>query len=234
MKLFFLLSAFVFLLNSIVVAQKRKTYTINPGEKATEVIPADEIFLYPNFTPGTVYYKTGPYSSGLLNYNFLIAEIQFIDPKGDTLSLADEITIDYIAFTRDTFYYDNGYLKFIRNCGKFKLAQKQFFSIANKEKIGAMGIKTSSSSIDTYTRLPGNNRFKSNGLVAQEVLTLARNDLYYFGDKFNHFKRLNKKNLIEAYPAKGKEIRDYFKENSLKKITEEDMVKLMESLSEKK
>jgi len=234
MKLFFFLSAFVFLLNSIVVAQKRKTYTINPGVKATEVIPTDEIFLYPNFTPGTVYYKTGPYSSGLLNYNFLIAEIQFIDPKGDTLSLADEITIDYIAFTRDTFYYDNGYLKFIRNCGKFKLAQKQFFSIANKEKIGAMGIKTSSSSIDTYTRLPGNNRFKSNGLVAQEVLTLARNDLYYFGDKFNHFKRLNKKNLIEAYPAKGKEIRDYFKENSLKKITEEDMVKLMESLSEKK
>jgi hypothetical protein len=81
---------------------------------------------------------------------------------------------------------------------------------------------------------PGNNRFKSNGLVAQQVLTLARYDQYYFGDKFNHFKRLSKKNLIEAYPAKGKEIRDYFKENSLKKITEEDMVKLMESLSEKK
>ena len=234
MKLFFLLSAFVFLLNSIVVAQKRKTYTINPGEKAAEVIPADELFLYPNFTPGKVYYKTGAYSSGLLNYNFLIAEIQFIDPKGDTLSPADEITIDYIAFIRDTFYYDKGYLKFIHNCGKFKLAQKQFFEIANKEKIGAMGIKTSSSSIDTYTRLPDNNRFKSNGLVAQEVLTLARYDLYYFGDKFNHFKRLNKKNLIEAYPAKAKEIRDYFKENSLKETNEEDLVKLMESLSEKK
>jgi len=232
MKLFFLLSAFVFLLNSIVGAQKRKTYTINPGVKATEVIPTDEIFLYPNFTPGTVYFKTGAYSSGLLNYNFLIAEIQFIDPKGDTLSLADELTIGYIAFTRDTFYYDNGYLKFIRNCVEFKLAQKQFFDIANKEKIGAMGIKTSSSSINTYTRLPGN--YKSNGLIAQEVLTLARNDLYYFGDKFNHFKRLNKKKLIGAYPAKGKEIRDYFKENSLKEITEEDMVKLMESLYEKK
>lgn len=232
MKLFFLLSAFVFLLNSIVVAQKRKTYTINPGIKATEVIPADELFLYPNFTTGTVYFKTGAYSPGLLNYNFLIAEMQFIDPKGDTLSLADEITIGYIVITRDTFYYDNGYLKFIRNCGEFKLAQKQFFVLANREKIGAMGIKTSSSSINTYTRLPGN--YKNNGLIAQEVLTLARNDLYYFGDKFNHFKRLNKKNLIEAYPAKGKEIRDYFKENSLKEITEEDMVKLMESLNEKK
>lgn len=232
MKLFFLLSAFVFLLNSIVIAQKKKTYTINPGVKATEVIPTDEIFLYPNFTPGTVHFKTGAYSSGLLNYNFLVAEFQFIDPKGDTLSLADEITIGYIAVTRDTFYYDNGYLKFIRNCGKFKLAQKQFFDVANLEKIGAMGIKTSSSSIDTHTRLPGN--YKSNGLIAQEVLTLARNDLYYFGDKFNHFKRLNKKNLIGACPAKEREIRDYFKENSLKEITEEDMVKLMESLYEKK
>ena len=223
-----------FFLNSIVGAQKRKTYTINPGVKATEVIPADELFLYPNFTTGKVYFKTGTNSPGLLNYNFLLAEMQFIDPKGDTLSLADEITIGYIAFTRDTFYYDNGYLKFIRNSGEFKLAQKQFFVLANKEKIGAMGIKTSSSSIDTYTRLPGNNRFKSNGLVAQEVLTLARYDLYYFGDKFNHFKRLNKKNLIEAYPAKAKEIRDYFKENSLKETKEQDLVKLMESLSDNK
>jgi hypothetical protein len=232
MKLLFLLSAFAFLLNSIVSAQTRKTYTINPGINATEVIPADELFLYPNFTTGKVYFKTGANSSGLLNYNFLLAEIQFIDPKGDTLSLADEITISYIAFAVDTFYYDNGYLKFIRNCGESKLAQKQFFNIANKEKIGAMGIKTSSSSINTYTSLSDN--YKSNGLTAQVVLTLARNDLYYFGNKFNHFKRLNKKNLIEAYPAKRKEIRGYFKENSLKEITEEDMAKLMESLNEKK
>src|SRR5688500_2017083 len=192
MKLFFLLSAFVFFLNSIVGAQKRKTYTINPGIKVTEVIPKDEIFLYPDFTPGTVYFKTGTSSPGLLNYNYLMAEIQFIDLKGDTLSLADEGTIGYIANTRDTFYYDNGYLKFIRDCGEFKLAQKQFFVLANIEKIGAMGTKTSSSSINTYTRLPGN--YTSNGLIAQEVLTLARNDQYYFGDKFNHFKKLNKKN----------------------------------------
>jgi hypothetical protein len=232
MKLFFLLSAFVFLLNSIVGAQKRKTYTINPGMKATEVIPEDEIFLYPNFTPATVYFKTGAYSTGLLNYNFLFAEIQFIDPKGDTLSLADEMTIGYIAFISDTFYYDNGYLKFIRNCGKFKLAQKQFFDTTNIEKISAMGIKTSSSAIATRTRLPGD--YKSNSLIAQEVLTLTRIDQYYFGDKFNHFKKFDKKNLIEAYPAKGKEIRDYFKENSFNKITEENMVKLMESLYEKK
>ena len=230
MKLFFLLSAFVFLLNSIVVAQKRKPYTINPGIKATEVIPTDEIFLYPSFTPGTVYFKTGGHSSGLLNYNFLFAEIQFIDAKGDTLSLADEMTIGYIA-TRDTFYYDNGYLKFIRNCGKFKLAQKQFVDTTNIEKISAMGIKTSSSAIATRTRLPGN--YRSNDLIAQEVLTLARNDHYYFGDKFNHFKRFNKKNLIEAYPAKEKEISDFFKEISLKEITEKDIVKLMESLEKK-
>src|SRR3989337_2980018 len=206
MKLFFLLSAFVLLLNSIVAAQKRKTYTINPGVKATEIIPNDELFLCPYFTPGTVYFKSGTYSPGLLNYNFLIAEMQFIDPKGDTLSLADEKTIGYITISRDTFYYDGGYLKFIRNCGKFKLAQRQFFVIVNTEKIGAMGIKTSSSSIVTYTRLPGN--YKNNGLIAQQVLILARNDLYYFGDKFNHFKSLNKKNLIEAYPVKEKEIRD--------------------------
>lgn len=232
MKLFFLLSAFVFLLTSIVSAQKRKTYVINPGVKATEAIPNDELFLYPGFTPGMVYFKSETHSPGLLNYNFLVAEMQFIDLKGDTLSLADENTIGYIVINTDTFYYDNGYLKFIRNCGNFKLAQKQFLAIANTEKIGAMGMKTSSSSIDTYTRLPGN--YKSNGLIAQEVLTLTRNDLYYFGDKFNHFKRLNKKNLIEAYPAKGKEIKNYFKENSLKKITEEDMAKLMESLYDKK
>jgi hypothetical protein len=98
----------------------------------------------------------------------------------------------------------------------------------NKEKIGAMGIRTSAS-IDTYTRVMGS--YRHDGLIAQEVLTFARDDFYYFGDKFNHFKRLTKKNLLSTYPSKSKEIRNYFKENSTKDITEEDLVALMESLN---
>ena len=224
-----LLVTLILLVNiSDAAAQKRKIYTVEPGVKATDVIPRDEIYLYPNFTQGIVHFKNKVASAGMLNYNFLFAEMQFISPANDTLSLAEEKNISHIVIQKDTFYYDEGYLKFLRNCGEFKLAQKQFLNIANKEKIGAMGMRTSGS-IDTYTRVMGS--YRHDGLIAQKVLTFARNDFYYFGDKFNHFKRLTKKNLLATYPSRSKEIKDYFKENSFKEITEEDLVILMESLN---
>jgi hypothetical protein len=231
MKLAILLPLSFLLLILEINAQKRKTYTVEPGIKATEVIPRDEIYLYPDFTPGMVYFKNKSASTGLLNYNFLFAEIQFINAVKDTLSLADEKTISHIVINKDTFYYDDGYLKFLRNCGEFKLAQKQFLNIAKKEKIGAMGMRTSAS-VDTYTRVM--DSYRHNGLIAQEVLTFARDDFYYFGNKYNHFKRLTKKNLLATYPSRSKEIKDYFKENSFREITEENLVALMESLNSAK
>ena len=43
---------------SPATAQTRKTFTINPGQKITDAIPKEEIFIYPEFVAGTVYFKS--------------------------------------------------------------------------------------------------------------------------------------------------------------------------------
>src|SRR5262245_16348829 len=97
-----LICVFSFALTSF--SQEKKNYRVNPGQKVRDAIPMEEIFQYPSFSSGEVYFRNGSVTSAPLNYNNLFAEIQFIDAKKDTLSLSDEQTISYISIGADTFY----------------------------------------------------------------------------------------------------------------------------------
>jgi hypothetical protein len=80
---------FSILLGVAAIAQHPKTYTVPAGVEVKEIVPANEIYQFPEFLQGLVIFKDGKSAPGKLNYNRLRAEIQFIDPKGDTLSLAN-------------------------------------------------------------------------------------------------------------------------------------------------
>ncbi|MFN2439425.1 MAG: hypothetical protein ABR503_09520 [Chitinophagaceae bacterium] len=73
-------------------AQEDKFFKIRPGQKIIDVIPQNELYAYSQFTPGTILFRSGKYARALINYNVLNETIQFIDPKGDTLAVADETT----------------------------------------------------------------------------------------------------------------------------------------------
>jgi len=97
--------------NFNVSAQKNKRYTVNPGQKIFEVIPQSDIYKYPEFTVGMVLIKDGTFASAKLNYNGLLGEMQFIDPRGDTLSLADEKNISSYLHQNTVNFNDEGDLK---------------------------------------------------------------------------------------------------------------------------
>ena len=42
-------------------------------------------------------YRNGVSGAGQLNYNRLLGEMQFIDPKGDTMALADEQNVAHVT-----------------------------------------------------------------------------------------------------------------------------------------
>src|SRR5690349_1332243 len=84
------------------VGQSPKRYKVNPGQKITEAIPASEVYSYPEFMPGKVYLRNNTVSIVKLNYNSVLAEMQFINPQGDTLSVADEKLISIILVGNDT------------------------------------------------------------------------------------------------------------------------------------
>src|SRR5262245_23963678 len=100
MRSFVLLTLVLALSFADTNAQKRAKYTINPGEKIIEKLPRNEVYTYPEFTSGKVYLKNNTVSLVRLNYNSLYAEMQFINPKGDTLSVSDEKLIRLIIIDK--------------------------------------------------------------------------------------------------------------------------------------
>src|SRR4030095_15977959 len=87
-------------------AQKNKVVTVRAGTNIMDVLSAADVFRYPRFTSGKVFYKDGTATEATLNYNYLVNEMHFISPKGDALALANENNIKYISIGNDSFYYN--------------------------------------------------------------------------------------------------------------------------------
>ena len=208
----------------IGLAQKTKTFKVNPGEKVVDAIPNNDKYAYPEFIIGTVYFKNGEHYPGKLNYNSLFQEMQFIDRKGDTLSLAEPATIKLIVINTDSFFYDGGYLKLTASYGKIKLGPKELIAFTDRQKLGGYGGE-SSARIDTYKSIQDGSTFKE--LVAREVLTFVKKTVFYIGDEFHHFKQAKKKNMLDFYPSKGREVKSYLKENKVDFSNEEDLKKMI-------
>ena len=63
-------------------------------------------------------------------------------------------------------------------------------------------------------------------LVAKEKLTFTEHVSYYFGDRFNHFSRANKKGLLKMYGERQKGINKWMSENKIDLSDENDLKKL--------
>src|SRR6185503_1518212 len=195
-----------------VAAQKRKLFKINPGEMIADKIPDNEKYSYPDFVSGKVYLVNNTYSIAPMNYNSLFGEMQFINTRGDTLSLADEKKIMLIIINNDSFYYKDGYLQLIFDDGNVKLARKTLITFVNRQRLGGFGEATDAA-VQTYGVLSNQSYLK--GLVAKEIITMAKDTVLYINDGLAGFKEVTKKTLYEIYPKNEKDLKNYLKENKV-------------------
>lgn len=220
----FLLAFITILVNIQIAAQTKKTFTVNAGQKVVEAIPVNELYSHPEFTLGTVQLKDASEAVVKLNYNKVFGEIQYIDPEtGDTLSLAEEKNIKFVAIEKDTFYFDEVWLQFVSGNSTLKMAKKKLLEMTNKEKLGAMEVP-GFGSIETYTKFTGSQHMKD--LVAKEKLTFSEHVTYYFGDRFNRFSKASKKGLLKMYSKKEKVLENWLDDNKIDFSNENDLAKL--------
>jgi len=205
------------------------TIIIKAGTSFNESVSITDQFEYPQFVYGKVFFRPGDSSGGRLNYNRFLDQMQFIDFKGDTLNLANPGTTKFIRINNDLFYYDNGYVKLIKDNNTIKLAAKQTLRLSGKTKIGAYNMPSSSSAIDSYGSLVIDN--KNYNLTPREDITLTKKTEYYFGDKYNHFVLANKKNISRLYSKQDGAITAYLKENNVDFNKREDIERLFQYLT---
>jgi len=212
-------------------AQDSTLITIKTGERVTDVLTSADIYYYPQFTYGKVFLRDGSKAAGKMNYNRLYGQMLFIDPKGDTLALADEKNIKFIVFDQDTFYFYEGYIRLLADDGVVKLTEKQVWVLADIRKIGSHNRPTTTvavTSFSTYT--DGLDAAKSKNLIMNEDVVLRKETQYFFGDKYNLFVHANKKGLLQLFPKEQVSIENYLKENKVNFNKKEDIEKLYQYL----
>jgi len=208
--------------------------TIKAGNKVRDVLTPADIFYYPQFTSGKVFFRDGRKAMAKMNFTRLYDEILFINPKGDTLAVADEKTIKFIIVDQDTFYYDEGYVRIIVDYGDVKLAEKQIWVVADTRKIGTHNKSTSTVAITPLSNYSddGIARAKSYDLLINEDMVIRKETQYYFGDKNNHFVRAGKKKLLLLFPKEQLDLENYLKENKVNFDKKDDLKKLAQFLGQ--
>ena len=214
------LAIFTILIYSHNACSQNNKWTVKAGEGIKESVPDSLKFRYPKFVTGYVYFRDGKNSMAPLNYNLLNGEMEFIARGKDTLSMDNEPTIKVIRINNDSFYYDKVYMELVMSNGSLKLAKKELLKIGHVKKIGASDQSSSTSSITSL----------SSYYPELGDLMLIKQTVYYIGDKYNHFLRANKKNVIKMFGRKQGEIEIFLRENKIIFNKEDDLKKLVNFL----
>lgn len=194
-------------------AQQPGTVVVKAGAQPNEVMHDSDIYFQPRFVKGQVFLKDGTVAAAPLNYNRLLDEMQFIDARGDTLSLANEQNIRFISLGTDTFYFSESFVRQLSGGVSARLAIKQYWKISDRRKQG--GYNTTSSLAASVPRgyFSAGNRMQR--LNSSTELVLKRATTYYFGNRNNRFLPAGKKNLMALFPKAEKQLTDYLKEHRI-------------------
>jgi hypothetical protein len=228
----FAFAIFMVVMNNLNAQDSLRIF-IEAGRPVGEVLTADKIYQYPNFAKGKIIFKDGSKSEARLNYNYLNGEIEFINPRGDTLAIAKEqmFNIGKVYIDTDYFVYDRGYMQKIVENASGKLLKKQTLDVLKREKIGAYNQSSSTSAIDSYNSFTDDHGVFTPNLIIRENITLILKTEYFFGDQYNLVLPATKKNIVKLFPSKKHLINTYLKQNTVNFKNEADLKKLFKSVS---
>ena len=106
---------------------RAKNVNLNDPESVKLDIPQGAVYIFDEFTDGTVYFKNGTTSSAKLNYNTLFEEMQFITDKDEILTVANPDDINLVKIGDDFFYR-------LRRCEFAKLLLNENIMLLTKRK----------------------------------------------------------------------------------------------------
>jgi hypothetical protein len=178
---------------------------------------------------GKVHFVNGDSSGGKLNYNLITESIQFITPIGDTLSIDGEEMISYVSIKDDTFFYEEGYFQLLKNYNNIKLAFKERIKLADKQRVGAFGIPSSTQNIESRETFFAD---RTHNLTIAEDLILIRESRFYLKYASKGFVEITRNNLLKLFPKKKENIGKFLKENNTNLHDAEDLEKMVQYLQE--
>lgn len=215
-------------------AQDSSTFVIKADQLASDIVTPEKIYKYLKFSRGKIIFRDKTSTEALINYNYLISEIEFIGPQKDTLAIANHQlpTIQRILVNKDTFYYHDGYLQQVLQTPLGILAKRQSLLIVKVEKLGAYDKPANTTK--TESPVVFRDYFGSTinpELRVSENITMTYRTEYFIGDKFLYFLPASKKSFLKIYPSRKQTINTYLKENTVNFKNLNDLIKMMALIS---
>lgn len=204
----------VLAISSSAICQKSvERIEIQGGSRAWENF-FKEIYKYEKFQPGIVEYKNGKQFKGTLNYNKVLGNIEFIDETGDTLAMSNEENVSEVRIGEDEFYYIlPDCVETIKDGGKLKLVKNERVRIADKQKVGGLGIPNSTGTIESIDRL--DTRIDYNQVDINEKLLLNKTTRFFIETDKRELIPASKKNILSLFPRHEAAIKEYIKQHQI-------------------
>ena len=222
-----LLTLFAVVYTNQLSAQTLTTITVKAGEDLTAVYK--QMYRFPQFMYGKVYFMNNDSAKGRLNYNMLIGKMQFIDTRGDTLVLSDDNPIRLVAIDTNIFYCNSEEcVELLAGWPSAELAVSHQLKLSDEQKIGAYGLPTSTQTIENKNSFKTNNDYR---LQLNRDLIFTKETRYYFIDAGKHIIIANKKNLLKLFPKENAMIENYLQKNEVDFKNEIDLKNLMAYLT---
>jgi len=207
-------------------AQNRQIVEATSGEDLAKKVSTQIQYLFPEFTVGDVFYK-GQKSSGKLNYNMLLGEMQF-EERNRVLTLANVKDVVMVNIGNRKFYpyNDKEFTEELLTTEKLKLRVRYKGNATQYSKKGAYGTTSSTSSITSYSSISSDNR-QYNLTISEDVLVTVSYFYYLVGTNGKYTMIKNVKTFTKQFPAFRTQIETFVKEHNIKFNNEEDLKKLL-------
>ena len=231
MKRFILFFCFLGLLTSLS-AQTNQSFTLKAGQSLSEVLPDDQIYSYPDFAEGTVHYSDGTTSTANFNYNVVLAKMEFINSRKDTLVITNSQVIDSIVVSNDTYFVsEDKYFRKLAGKENLFVFEREYLKLSDVKSPGAYGTSSSTAStvgISQYT-FQDREQFQ-NFKIDKDLVYSIHVDHFFKGDE-NEFYAPRKKKLLNSFPEHSKTIKEFIKSHSTKFNDGDDLIALTEFIN---
>ncbi|MEP7372885.1 MAG: hypothetical protein ABI675_05805 [Chitinophagaceae bacterium] len=210
MRIFLVLTVFVLFCTNPVSSQTTETIRAKAGEDISKIISPNGIYRFPSFTTGTYVKNNNVTSSAKFNYNLFTREMQYLNLKGDTMTIANSAEINFIKIQDVVFYYRDGYKEVIVDHDSVKIAVESDIKL-EYEKVGLYGQSNGAQEVSNMSSLNTNtNVFQ---LTLGQDAVIRKKTTYYLFNKNHSPVVATKKSFLKIFnknkPGIDKYVEDY-------------------------
>ncbi|MCL2417294.1 MAG: hypothetical protein FWD02_05095 [Bacteroidales bacterium] len=176
----------------------------------------ENTFFNDEFKIGFVYFLDGEVGSSMLNYNFVLQKMQFVE-NGQVLNLPHDRNISHIIIGNDIFVPvgRQGFAVVIQN-GPVTLLRKKHLVREERQK-GAFGTPTATAAVDVVTQFDFNSvvglSTSPTNIEHRQFNYLAITGYYLMKDRNAH--QATRRNFLRLYRPVRSQLETFMQENNI-------------------